>query len=81
MASRILHMSATLDFLEQVIRDDERRGRSQVFVTDVEYGGPVNYVTALLTINKLREDGFEVFPPCDSIDETGRCRGHKEGEL
>ena len=81
MASRILHMSATLDFLEGVIRDDERRGRSQVFVTDVEYGGPVSYVTALLTINKLREGGFEVFPPCDDTDATGRCRGHKDGEL
>ena len=26
-----------------------------------------------------RSKGFEVFPPCDNVDEKGCCKGHPEG--
>lgn len=28
-----------------------------------------------------RAKGLEVFPPCDNVDERGRCKGHEESEV
>lgn len=25
-----------------------------------------------------RVEGLEVFPPCDNVDERGRCKGHED---
>jgi hypothetical protein len=27
-----------------------------------------------------RAKGLEVFPPCDNVDERGRCKGHPQTE-
>ena len=70
---KTLHMQATVNFVIEAVRDLERRGAPQDYVT--AGGQPVSYADAYAYLAKMKADGYEFVPCCENVDERGRCRG------
>lgn len=76
MTSRKMHMTVSLDYIERAIRADERENKPQTWLIDMVTKEPVSYTEALVSIERLRAEGLECLPSCDTTDATGHCAGH-----
>jgi hypothetical protein len=68
-------MQFTLRYARLVLEAAKLHGRPQTFITCDDK--PITYDEAFRCIQQMKDEGMEVIPSCDNVDEkTGRCLGH-----
>lgn len=74
--SRTMHLSMTLRFFREALRDAEQRGLPQEFVSAGDE--PATFAEAYAYIDQLEADGYTLVPmsECDNFDKTQGCLGH-----
>lgn len=77
MATRHMHISVGLDFLEGLLRERQQQGKTQSALVDSE-GTPMPYAAAYRAIADLRDLGLRfITPDCDNVQPDGSCGGHE----
>lgn len=71
--ARIIHVQATIGYVEERIRDRVRQGLPQDYV-ELD-GQPIDPETALLHLSQMRADGLRLVPCGCDCDAEGRCLG------
>ena len=72
---RVTHVCYNLDYVKRQVLKDHRR----LYLTD-ERGEPATKEAILELVLHAMKQGYKVLPPCDNVDEEGRCKGHEKEE-
>ena len=73
MTTTRFHMQATISYIEKAVRDRQRHGQEQNYLTIDDQ--PIDHEQALIHLTQMRADGLSVVPCCSNTDATGRCLG------
>jgi len=73
MGTRRYHIHYKLETLERALIDNTYE---DLFL--VINGRPATRKELIGVYNECLNKGYTVLPPCDNVDETGRCAGHED---
>ena len=68
------HVCINLDSVIKMAVDDPS------FLTTIEDDGtqrPATRDEVIKAVAEAKAKGYNVLPPCDNVDKTGHCKGHK----